>query len=141
MQPTGTVLLAAKRRSLARVPMPAQDSRRAHGLLYLTPVRDGWLQQEHRHVRLDVGLSAWELACHALPTTVFAAQRLFTLSVSGRCRPSQTAPSGTQGARPADDHDRRNTVTRRLTGNQLGRSVMADLMRRAGVYVHVTDGW
>jgi hypothetical protein len=88
-----------------------------------------------------VGPSAWELACHALPTRVFAAHRLFTLSVSTRYRPSQTAPSGTQGARLANDHDRRNTVKRRLTGNQLGRSVMADLTRRAGMYVHVTDGY
>ena len=47
----------------------------------------------------DVALSAWELACHASPTTVFAAQRLFALSVSARYRPSQTVPSGTQRAR------------------------------------------
>jgi hypothetical protein len=32
-------------------------------------------------------LSAWELACHASPTTVFAAERLFVLSVSVRYRP------------------------------------------------------
>jgi hypothetical protein len=44
----------------------------------------------------DVALSAWELACHALPTTVFAAQRLFTLPVSARHRPTQTMLSGTQ---------------------------------------------
>ena len=45
-------------------------------------------------------LSAWELVCHALPTTVFAAQRLLALSVSTRYRPSQTVLSGTQRARP-----------------------------------------
>jgi hypothetical protein len=47
-----------------------------------------------------IGLSAWELACHALPTTVFAVQRLFALSVSVRYRPSQTVLPGTQRARP-----------------------------------------
>jgi hypothetical protein len=49
---------------------------------------------------IEPALSAWELACHALPTTVFAAHRLFALSVSARYRPSQTVPSGTQRARP-----------------------------------------
>jgi hypothetical protein len=63
----------------------------------------------------DLGLSAWELACHALPIIVFAAKRLFALSVSARYGPSQTVPSGTQGARPANDRDRRNTVKGRLT--------------------------
>jgi len=29
----------------------------------------------------DVALSAWELACHTFPTTVFAGQGLFVLSV------------------------------------------------------------
>jgi len=45
-----------------------------------------------------VGLSAWELACHAPLTTVFAAQRLFALSLlpaTDRLRPW---PSGTQRA-------------------------------------------
>ena len=46
---------------------------------------------------LNLGLSAWELACHALLTTVFAAQMLFALSMTARCVPSQTVPSGTQG--------------------------------------------
>jgi hypothetical protein len=46
-----------------------------------------------------LGLSAWELACHALPTTVFAAQGLFALSVSARYRPPRTVASGTQRAR------------------------------------------
>ena len=46
-------------------------------------------------------LSAWALACHALPSTVFSARRLFTLSVSARYRPSQTAVTGTSpGWRP-----------------------------------------
>jgi hypothetical protein len=54
-------------------------------------------------------LSAWELACRALPTTVFTAQRLLTLSVSARHRPSRTVLSGTQRARQhssqvGDDH-------------------------------------
>jgi hypothetical protein len=48
---------------------------------------------------IEPALSAWELACHALPTTVFAAQRIFALSVSDRYRPSPTVPSGTQRAR------------------------------------------
>ena len=47
----------------------------------------------------SVGLSAWELACHALPITVFAAQSLFALSVSARYKPPQTVVSGTQRAR------------------------------------------
>jgi hypothetical protein len=34
---------------------------------------------------IEPALSAWELACHALPTTVFAVQILFALSVSARC--------------------------------------------------------
>jgi hypothetical protein len=48
----------------------------------------------------NLGLSAWELACHALLTTVFAVQKLFALSVSVRYRPSQTVLPGTQRARP-----------------------------------------
>ena len=52
-----------------------------------------------RVTRIEPGLSAWELACHILPTIVNAAQRLFSLSVGARYRPSQTAQSGTQGAR------------------------------------------
>ncbi len=64
---------------------------------------------------IEPALSAWELACHASLTRVFAAQRVFTWSVSARYRPSQTALPGTQRARPAVDHDRRNTVKGRLT--------------------------
>ena len=45
----------------------------------------------------DAELLAWELACHASQTTVFAAQRLFALSVSARYRPSQTVPSARKG--------------------------------------------
>jgi hypothetical protein len=48
---------------------------------------------------VDVALSAWELACHALPTTVFAAHSRFALSVSARYRLPQTVASGTQRAR------------------------------------------
>jgi hypothetical protein len=53
-----------------------------------------------------LALSAWELACHALPTTVFAVQRLFALSVSARYKPYQTVPSGMQRARhlPCSGH-------------------------------------
>ena len=39
MQTTGAALLAVNRCSPARVWMPAQDSRSAHGLLYLAAVR------------------------------------------------------------------------------------------------------
>ena len=39
MQTNGTPLLAAKRRSLARMPMAAQDGSCAPGLLYSTAVR------------------------------------------------------------------------------------------------------
>jgi hypothetical protein len=52
-------------------------------------------------VRHDVGLSAWELACHTSPTTVFTGQGLLALSVDDRQRPSQTLASGTQRARCA----------------------------------------
>jgi hypothetical protein len=79
--------------------MPAQDGCSAHGLLYLAAVRDDWCHQEHCQPCLDVGLSAWELACHALLSTVFAGQGLFALPVDDRPRPSQTVASGTQRAR------------------------------------------
>jgi hypothetical protein len=36
-----------------------------------------WLLSRLTTTRRPDGLSAWELACHALPTTVFAAQSLF----------------------------------------------------------------
>jgi hypothetical protein len=41
MQTTGVSLLVVKRCSLPYVRVPAQDSRRAHGLLYLAAVRGG----------------------------------------------------------------------------------------------------
>ena len=41
MQTVGTVLLAVKRCSIARVRMPARDGRSAHRLLYLAAVRGG----------------------------------------------------------------------------------------------------
>jgi hypothetical protein len=53
MQTTGAALLAVRRCSLARVRMPAQDSRSAHGLLYLAAVRDDWREQEHRQGTVD----------------------------------------------------------------------------------------
>jgi len=65
MQTTGTALLASEWRSIVRLWTPAQDSRSAHGLLYLAAVRDDWCQQEHRQVRLDIGLSAWEVVSDA----------------------------------------------------------------------------
>jgi hypothetical protein len=79
--------------------MPAQDGCSAHGLLYLAAVRDDWCHQERCQPCLDVGLSAWELACHAFLSTVFAGQGLFALPVDDRPRPSQTVASGTQRAR------------------------------------------
>lgn len=77
----------------------AQDGRRACLLLYLAAVRGNACQQERCQVHLDIGLSAWELAYHVLPTTVFAAQSLYALSLSARYRPSQTVRSGMQRAR------------------------------------------
>lgn len=60
-----------------------------------------------------LGLSAWELACHVSLTIVFAAQRLFALSVSARYRPSQTVPSGTQRARQLSPQVRGDHLIRR----------------------------
>jgi hypothetical protein len=40
------------------------------GLLYLAAVRDDLRQRECCQVWVDSGLSAWELACHVLPTVV-----------------------------------------------------------------------
>ena len=97
MQTTGKPLLAIELRRLARALTTAQDSRCVPGLLYLAAVPDDSGQQEHCQGRLDSGLSAWELACHALSTTVFAAQRLFTLSVSTRYRPCCRARNGHAG--------------------------------------------
>jgi hypothetical protein len=37
---------------------------------------------------IEPALSAWELACHALLTTIFAGQGLFSLPVGDRYRPS-----------------------------------------------------
>jgi hypothetical protein len=84
---------------LRRVFMPAQGGPGAFRLLYPTAVPDDSCQRERRQVWLDIGLSAWELACHILPTIIFAAQKLFSLSVSVRYRPLQTTLSGTRGAR------------------------------------------
>jgi hypothetical protein len=53
MQTTGTVLLAVSRASSARVRTPAQDSRSAHGLLYLAAVRDDRRPQEHCPAAVD----------------------------------------------------------------------------------------
>ena len=67
--------------------------------LRLGPRRQArWVGGDSGLARL-LALSAWELACHALPTIVFAVQRLFALSVSARHRPSQTVASGTQRVR------------------------------------------
>jgi len=46
MQTTGTALIAVQRCSLMRMWMPAQDSRSAHGLLYLGAVRDDWCEYQ-----------------------------------------------------------------------------------------------
>jgi hypothetical protein len=48
---------------------------------------------------IEPALSAWELACHAVSTTVFAGRGLFALPVDDRRRPSQAVASGTQRAR------------------------------------------
>jgi hypothetical protein len=123
-----------KRCRPARVWMPAQNSRSTLGLLYPVAVRDDRCEQEHCQGPVDIGLSAWELACYASLITVFAAQRLFALSVSARYRPSQTLPSGTQGARPADDHYRRNTVMAMLASipvSRRGGSACDRLLRRS----------
>jgi hypothetical protein len=53
MRTTGVTLLAIKRCSLARVRMPAQDSRSAHGLLYLAAVSADWREQEHHQGTVD----------------------------------------------------------------------------------------
>jgi hypothetical protein len=80
MQTTGAVLLTVKRSSLAHVRTPAQDSRSAHGLLYLAAVRDDRRQQEYCQVRLDVRPSAWELVCHASVTIVSQVDQYLELS-------------------------------------------------------------
>jgi len=54
MQTVGAALLAAKRRSLARVAMAAHDGRRAHGLLCLAAVRDDRRGPEHDLDRDDI---------------------------------------------------------------------------------------
>jgi len=50
MQTSGAALLAIERSSLARVRMPAQYSRSAHGLLYFAAVRD----DRHHLIRSDL---------------------------------------------------------------------------------------
>ena len=47
MQTIGAALLAAERRSIVRLWTRGQDSRGAHGLLYLTAVSDDRREQEH----------------------------------------------------------------------------------------------
>ena len=68
MQTTGAVLLAAKRCSPMRVRTPAQDSRSAHGLLYLAAVRANQREQEHRQGTVDTDPSL--VSCGALSVTV-----------------------------------------------------------------------
>ena len=66
MQTTGASLLAVNRCSPAHVRTLAQDSRSAHGLLYLAAVRDDEREQEHCQGRIDVGpasLTAPEAVC------------------------------------------------------------------------------
>jgi hypothetical protein len=50
MQTTGTALGVSERRSIVRLRTPAQDSRSAHGLLYLAAVRDDSREQERCQV-------------------------------------------------------------------------------------------
>ena len=69
MQNTGAILLAAQRCSLVRMWTPAQDSRSAHGLLYLAAVQDrSRLCQAIRLVFLPVRLKfMFGHACVVLP--------------------------------------------------------------------------
>jgi len=76
---------------------------------------------------IEPALSAWELACHASLTGASQVSCHLRLSASARRVPVLTALSGTQRARSPARH------------RQLGRSVMAGLTRRAGMYVQVTD--
>jgi hypothetical protein len=46
------------------------------------------VERVERVAGIEPALSAWELACHTSPTTVFAAQKLFSLSVNPRYRPA-----------------------------------------------------
>src|SRR6201999_1367139 len=117
----------SKRARLTWVWSAAQDGHRASGLLYLAAVRDDLRQQERCQARVDSGLSAWELACHASLTGASQVSCHLRLSASARRVPVLTALSGTQRARSPARH------------RQLGRSVMAGLTRRAGMYVQVTD--
>jgi hypothetical protein len=52
MRTTGTSLLAVKRRSPVHMPIRAQDSRSAHGLLWLAAVRDGCKRQPEANLKL-----------------------------------------------------------------------------------------
>jgi hypothetical protein len=74
MQTTGASLLAAKRCSLARVSTPAQDSRSAHGLLYLAPVSADWREQENCQgtVDADPSLVNYRHSVGIVPTWAFA---------------------------------------------------------------------
>jgi DNA-binding transcriptional ArsR family regulator len=56
MQTSGTALLAVERCSPARVRMPAQDSRSAHGLLYLAAVWAAVWQLDRCQPRLDTSM-------------------------------------------------------------------------------------
>jgi hypothetical protein len=114
----------SQRCSPARVLMPAHDGRSAHGLLYLVAVQDDGYQQEHCQPCLDVGLSAWELACHALATTVFAGEGLFASPVDNRLRPSQTVASCTQRARFMHE-----TIRMQTTGTALLAAEWCSIMR------------
>ncbi len=60
MQTTGTALLAAERRCIVRLRAPAQDSRSAHGLLYLIAVRD-WTAGASKNTVKSVLTSDYQL--------------------------------------------------------------------------------
>jgi len=53
MQTTGASLVAVNWPSPAHVRTLAQDSRGAHGLLYLAAVLADWREQEHRQETVD----------------------------------------------------------------------------------------
>src|ERR1700755_702253 len=84
----------SKRARLTWVWSAAQDGHRASGLLYLAAVRDDLRQQERCQARVDSGLSAWELACHASLTGASQVSCHLRLSASARRVPVLTALSG-----------------------------------------------
>ena len=88
MQTTGTVLFAAKRRSLAHASMPAKDSHSTAGLLYLAAVRTAGARKNIVKFRLNVGPSAWEVMSYAPQTSQSKVNDCLRLSVCARSEPA-----------------------------------------------------